>query len=371
MEPTYYPPQPQPYPQPACYPPQPAAPSFRAKRIHTPRRQGRAALNKTSAIVLAQSALGLALQVPIMALCLSMGVDILGDKLLLTLFTAALSPLATGLPALIYLLASKADWNQVLHFQKVGFFSAIPWVLAGLGLSLAGNYPAFFLETLLEYLGAAPPPDVLGQGDSWLGFGLEFLGVAVLVPMVEEFAFRGVIFSTLEKHGTGFAIAGSSLIFGLAHMSPSSVIFATIAGLGMALVYAKTRNLWVTVAIHALNNGIATFESYLGLLNLGEVKESLLIALLSIVPMVLGTAAFIFLLVRGHRRKLTRQGQLALPAQLSPAPQPDFQPPAQLPLQPQAPARLKAGSGILCLLSSPVLWGLVLVMALETLTMFL
>ena len=41
---------------------------------------------------------------------------------------------------------------------------------------------------------------------------------------------------------------------------------------------------------------------------LGEVKESLLIALLSIVPMVLGTAAFIFLLVRGHRRKLTRQG---------------------------------------------------------------
>lgn len=365
MEPTYYPSQP--YPQPAYYPPQPPAPpSFRARRVNLPRRQGRAALNKTSAIVLAQSVLALALQIPLMALCMSMGVNIMGDNLLLTLFTAALSPLATGLPALIYLLASRPDWNQVLRFQKVGFFSAIPWVLAGLALSLAGNYPAFFVETLLEYLGAAPSPEVLGQGDSWLNFGLEFLGVAVLVPLVEEFAFRGVIFSTLEKHGTGFAIVGSSLIFGLAHMDPSSVVFASIAGLGMALVYAKTRNLWVSVAIHALNNGIATFESYRGLLHLSEWGDTLLVALLSIVPVVLGMASFIFLMVRGHRRKTARQELPALPPISG---QPGWF--VQAPAQTATPSRLSAGSAAVCLLTAPVLWGLVLVAALECVSRFL
>lgn len=363
MEPTYYPSQP--YPQPAYYPPQPPAPpSFRAKQVNLPRRQGRAALNRTSAIVLAQTVLALALQIPLMTLCMSMGVNILGDNLLLTLFTAALSPLATGLPALIYLLASRSDWNQVLRFQKVGFFSAIPWVLAGLALSLAGNYPAFFVESLLEYLGAAPHSQVLGQGDSWLNFGLELLGVAVLVPLVEEFAFRGVIFSALEKHGTAFAIVGSSLIFGLAHMDPSSVVFASIAGLGMALVYAKTRNLWVSVAIHALNNGIATFESYRGLLNLSEWGDTLLVALLSLIPVVLGMASFIFLLVRGHRRKTAPQELPALPP-VSGQPGWSVQAPAA------APSRLSAGSVSVCLLTTPVLWGLVLVAALECVSRFL
>lgn len=362
MEPTYYPPQSYSQPQPAFFAPQPAPPSFRAKRVHTPRRQGRAALNKASAIVLAQTVLAIALQLPLMAFCLSMGVNILGDNLLLTLYTAAFSPIATGLPALIYLLASKTDWNQALRFQKLGFFPAIPWVLAGLGLSLAGNYPASLVEALLEYLGASPPTDLLGQGTSWLNFGLEFLGVAVLVPLVEEFAFRGVIFSALEKHGTGFAIVGSSAIFGLAHMSPSSVVFAATAGLGMALVYAKTRNLWATVAIHALNNGIATFESYMGLLHLGRHNEEILQILLSVVPILLGALSFILLLVRGRRKKTARQEQLALPAP-QPLPFPQG--------SPQQASGLKAGSALLCLLTAPVLWGLVLLTAIETLSQFL
>lgn len=365
MQPTYYPPQSYPQPQPVFYPPQPAPPSFQAKRVNMPRRWGRASLNKASAIVLAQSVLGIALQLPFLAFSFSVSFDFIQDDLFLTLFTAALSPIATGLPAFIYLIVSKTNWNQALQFQKVGFFRAIPWVLAGWALCLAGNYPASMVETLLEHLGAKPPANILGQGSSWLNFGLEFLGVAVLVPLVEEFAFRGVIFSALEKHGTGFAIVGSALIFGLAHMLLNSVVFAAIAGLGMALVYAKTRNLWVTVAIHALNNGLATFESYIGLLHLGELKEMLLQILLSIVPMVLGTIAFIILLVRGHRRKLTQQPQLALPAPLThPAA------PAQS-IQREEPSSLKAGSAVLCFLTAPVLWGLFLVAIVDTLTMFL
>lgn len=349
------------YALPYPYPAQPAAvprpASFQPKR-RDPRKHGaRMALNQTAAIVLVQTLLGLLLQLVVLAICwgASLSLDLLTDSFAMVLLTTALSPLATGLPALGWLLISKPDWNQVLRFERVGFFSSLLWVFAGLGLSLAGNYPAMLVDALLNRLGAKEPFQTLGQGDSWVNLAVEFFGVAILVPLVEEFAFRGAIFSTLEKYGGGFAIVGSALIFGMAHLNPSSVVFASIAGLGMALVYAKTRNLWLTVAIHALNNGIAVVGSYSGLLGLSDGGKSLFEALLMIIPVALGTVSFMILLVIGHRKKQAAQRQ--------PQPQPQLSPPALAPM--------RGGETAVCLLSAPLLWGLFVLCLAQALILFL
>ncbi len=316
-------------------------------------------MNRMSLLILASCGLSTLLQMAIMQICLALDIwTVLEDDLSLSILAIMLSPLCTAGPFLVYMLASKGDWNQALRFEKAGFLTSLLYVFAGLGLCIAGNYPAFLLEDLLESAGASPLNSSLGSGDSWLNLVIELLGVAVLVPLIEEFAFRGVLFSSLQRFGAGFALAGSSILFGMAHLSLSSVIFASIAGLGMGVAYAKTKNLWVSIAIHAANNGIATLGGY-GELLVGANQAELFQELLSIVPLGLGLAAFLLLLIMGHRRK---RRQTALPGS-TPAPEPAA---ASTSLPP-----LRRGESAVCIFTAPAFWGLVFLVLLETGARFL
>ena len=356
--PTYYPPQPT-YPQPvqavpyyisAGYP----APSFAVQRKDPRKVRARFTLNRAAAIVLLQVTASVLLQLLLTQIFLFAGIDVRTDTLSLTLMSGVMAPVCTAGPALIYMFAYKGSWGDFLRFEKTGFFTGFLWVLAGLGLSIAGNYPAAVLETLLEMLGANDSFAVIGQGDTWGRFALDFFLVAILVPVVEEFAFRGVIFSALRPFGQGFAIVGSALIFGLAHLTLYSVVFATIAGLGMAIAYAKTRNLWITVFIHIANNGLAVLGSYAKLLPLNSWMQTLFQALLTLAPLFLGAIAFVILLIIGHLRKQRTRAAYAQPQ------------PAPMTLPP-----LRGGETVACILSTPLIWAVFVLALLDTAVLFL
>lgn len=346
-----YPPQPMYYAPPAY-----GAPAF-AVKVKDPRKvRARFTLNRTAAILLLQVTASVLMNLLVLQIFLAVGIDAEGDGLCLTLMSGALSPICTALPALLYMIVYKGSWGDFLRFEKTGFFYGLLWVFAGLGLAIAANYPALLVESLLESLGARDPSSVAGQGDDWLSFGMELFIIAILVPFVEEFAFRGVIFSALRPFGQGFALVGSALIFGMAHLNLSSVVFATIAGLGMALAYAKTGNLWVSTLIHAANNGLAILGSYIWMLPIDAQAQELFNVLLSVVPLVLGTLSFILLMVIGHRRKQrARRGA---------APGRQAQPVNALP-------PLGSGETATCILSTPLIWAAFALVLLETSMLFL
>ena len=61
-----------------------------------------------------------------------------------------------------------------------------------------------------------------------------FLIIVVLAPVIEELFFRGLLLRALERRfGSGWAIAGSSGLFGLSHVQgiqlPALVMFGAIA----------------------------------------------------------------------------------------------------------------------------------------------
>jgi len=366
--PQYQPPQYQPPPQPPVQPPQyqpayqpyPPYPAQQVQQVQPPefsirpkdpRKSGAVrTLNRMGLLMVAQTALSFLLQLALILVCMGAGVNIYGDSLAQVMLSIGLSPICTALPPLIYMIAGRKDWNFHLRFERGGFAGSLLAVLAGLGVCMAANIPAALLEELLESMGAQEIPDVLGQGTGWASFAVEFLGVAVMVPMLEEFAFRGVILSSLRRYGAGFAIAASALIFGMAHMSASSVVFATIAGLAMGAAYVITGNLWVTVAIHALNNGIAVVESYCSLFmdnaGLELVSGAIMIGLCAV-----GLLALILLLV--FRKKLFPKREPVVPAD-------------GVLYKP-----LGAGEAAGAMLKSPVLWAILAMVIVETGMMFL
>jgi hypothetical protein len=87
------------------------------------------------------------------------------------------------------------------------------------------------------------------------GFAIVFL-FFVIAGATEELIFRGFPFQALVHNlGGARAVAITSVIFGLAHLSnPSASAFSTIntilAGVWLGLAYLMTRSLWLAAALH-------------------------------------------------------------------------------------------------------------------------
>ncbi len=301
-------------------------------------------MNRMCLVVLLQSVAAYVLEIPLILASTLAGVNVLGDNLAYQLLITAMVPLSTALPFFLYLKTGQRDVSDFLRFEKVGFFTGLLCVLAGLAVCLLGNYPAWIIQELLGNIGYEPAQDLF-QNQQTIGFFvLEFLSTAVLVPVMEEFAFRGVLFSVLRKHGTGFAIVASALVFSLVHLDFSNVLFALVAGLVFGFLYARTGNLWVTICIHALNNGIAVVGSYEELLfgNMAETADFLLL----IIPLCVGLLALVLLLIFRRKPLFGRREK-------------------QLPIQP-----LGGGESAGAIVRAPLFWILVAMMALYTVSLF-
>ncbi|MBO1624302.1 CPBP family glutamic-type intramembrane protease [Bacillus arachidis] len=83
-----------------------------------------------------------------------------------------------------------------------------------------------------------------------------FISACIFAPIMEEVIFRGFFLQRMTfKWGIKRAVIVSSLIFGLGHFD---IVGAFVFGVVMCLLYIKTKNIWTNIAVHALNNCIAT-----------------------------------------------------------------------------------------------------------------
>ncbi|MGC7402360.1 CPBP family intramembrane glutamic endopeptidase [Pandoraea pneumonica] len=89
------------------------------------------------------------------------------------------------------------------------------------------------------------------------GTGLALLLIAVAVPIVEEFVFRGCLLGGLSRH-MSFAAANiwQALIFASVHFDATHFVFFVLFGLTTGWLAKKTHGLGASIAMHALNNTI-------------------------------------------------------------------------------------------------------------------
>ncbi|GAA1621597.1 type II CAAX endopeptidase family protein [Nonomuraea maheshkhaliensis] len=78
---------------------------------------------------------------------------------------------------------------------------------------------------------------------------------AVLTPVGEEFLFRGVLATSLNRYGPWIAVLGSSAVFALAHGINYILPVAFVVGVVAALLLRRTGSVWPGVIVHATNNG--------------------------------------------------------------------------------------------------------------------
>lgn len=103
------------------------------------------------------------------------------------------------------------------------------------------------------------------EGKLISGIGLSFDGtylekplylfmLLVVTPILEEFAFRGVLLNTLSRYGKIFGLYANAILFALAHFNFSEMIPAFAMGYVLGKTALRYKSIIPTIIIHILFN---------------------------------------------------------------------------------------------------------------------
>ncbi|MDR3397336.1 MAG: type II CAAX endopeptidase family protein [Pandoraea sp.] len=130
------------------------------------------------------------------------------------------------------------------------------WPVILVGLAALSGWAA----TRYGPQGAQPPllAESIARGAGQLGgAGLALLLLAVAVPIVEEFAFRGCLLGGLTRHMSFVASnLWQAVIFAAAHFDAKRFLFYLLIGLTAGWLAKKTRGLAASVVLHAAINTV-------------------------------------------------------------------------------------------------------------------
>lgn len=174
--------------------------------------------------------------------------------------------LAIGSLVLYGILVAITFWIAAAYPDRrealgLGRFSR-SWVGAAAGVVVASVVVSVVLEPILhagEEQGLSPEvwrPDRAGA------FAVNAVVIVTLVPFAEELFFRGLGVHVFGMFGGAAAVAGTAIVFALAHglvvAVPSLLFFA----LGLAWVRLRSGSVWPGVIAHAAYNGVGLAIAY-------------------------------------------------------------------------------------------------------------
>lgn len=196
----------------------------------------------------------------------------------LFVFAAIQIAVSTGVMGLWKLFSGSPDMTAMQLIVSMGAFSAItaavfllarwtelsrsyvrsrPWgVLFWCAVAAFGAIiPSTWLQEMMPELpnmGAAAFDMILR--DRW-----GYVVVGLLAPVVEEMVFRGAILRALlaGDRRPWVAVAGSAVMFAVAHANPVQMPHAFIVGLLLGWMYLRTDSIVPGVVYHWVNNSIA------------------------------------------------------------------------------------------------------------------
>lgn len=130
----------------------------------------------------------------------------------------------------------------------------------------------------------------------------ELLGSGLMIPIVEELLFRGIVYKRLRIWmGWQKALVFSALLFGLIHMNLVQFIYAGILGAFLAFLLEKTGKLWMAVVGHVTANVIAIVRAETGWLDFSYQATVSGIGFTCV--MVLAAGAIILFLYRENQNR--------------------------------------------------------------------
>jgi membrane protease YdiL (CAAX protease family) len=181
------------------------------------------------------------------------------------------------IPSVLYMLVCHGKNKFWLGFNKhinarqiiLGFFliflaNIMANPLADLSKMAVENFPKLNATGLR--LEAAYTEQVLALSNlkSWGEFLMAIVIMAFFPALFEEVFFRGAVQNLFERWWKKpmLAILVTSLLFSLIHMSVFLFLSRALLGFVLGLMYQRSKNLWVNIVAHFLNNTVAVIQLF-------------------------------------------------------------------------------------------------------------
>lgn len=164
-----------------------------------------------------------------------------------------------GIYALI-LMAKKKNIIKYCNFSFPGGINIVVLIFGAISLTTLST----IIMDLTDFYKYFPDTmKMIGELVTEGNFITSLLTVGILVPIIEEILFRGLIFNELRKNiNIWAAIILQALIFGVFHMNLLQGFVTFFIGIVMGLVYVWVKSIWAPIIIHMVNNSISVIASY-------------------------------------------------------------------------------------------------------------
>ena len=183
------------------------------------------------------------------------------DSVNLGLAYAALSGIM-GLAAFFAAFGVRIRDRASFGVRRVSWTWLLAGALLGLAALLVTRIAAIVFVALGGDVAADPQGDYRASAASGaLGLVLNLLFLAILTPIGEELAFRGVVANALDRYPAWISIVASTAIFALAHGINLALIPAVTVGLITAILFRRTGSVFPGMITHAVNNGLGMILS--------------------------------------------------------------------------------------------------------------
>lgn len=142
------------------------------------------------------------------------------------------------------------------------------WLLAAVGIGIAAflvkGVANMAIMTLTGFEENAQSAFYDSSSSGLLPLVAMVATVSLLVPIGEEFLFRGVLMRGLLRYGAVVAVLGSTMVFAVFHGINMALPSAFVVGLVAAEVTRRCGSIWPAVVIHVVNNLAAPVFVVLG-----------------------------------------------------------------------------------------------------------
>jgi len=212
----------------------------------------------------------------------------------------------------IALFVGRRSLLPTFFFEKPTGMSLVgsPFITMGLlGLSqlyflylMAASYLMPWISTLMNDYS-----DMMDTKLEGIEVALYLVATCILIPIVEEFLFRGFVMGEfLKTMHPIFAIVLSSLVFGSMHIQPVQVGYAMACGIVMGTAYYLSKSMAVCCIIHMIFNFLGAGLSLL------VSKDSIVFGFLALgyflcIPLVF---VFLWLMWREDKTRTKKKGFL-------------------------------------------------------------
>lgn len=164
------------------------------------------------------------------------------------ILSSVVSVLSFLVPALIF-----RRRNELPRFKAPRFGHIVIAVILGVG--------AIYLNEALSFLNEAiffnfEVESNATTAETIMGISVPtmIVSLAIIPPISEEFIMRGALLESWRRYSPVGAAILTSVLFALLHTAPSALIVYIGIGLLLASIYLITRNVWMTVIVHFVNN---------------------------------------------------------------------------------------------------------------------